>query len=173
VGDGIVPGKSKTIEWNIAEELVTYRGQISFRLKGEVTATALSFQLPAANSTIRTGKVAGIEWKGGNKTAQVKLELLQGGRVIRSIHEGSNSGKYAWSVPKDLEKGTYNLRISAASENVVSGPVVVKSPLPLWVKLSPVVVAGVVVVLILTKPTDPTGPQDSVDDDLPNAPRPN
>lgn len=172
VGDNITSGKAKTIEWHVAEELVTFRGQITFRLRGEIMAVALSLQSPAANSTIRTGKKTDIKWSGGSKSASVKLELMQDGKVVNTINEGSNVGIYSWSVPKDMQKGAYNLRISTGSESMVSGPVVVKSPWPLWVKLSPIVVAGVVVFLLL--PDDPETPDPPVvDPDLPSAPRPN
>lgn len=169
VGEGVTSGKAKTIEWNITEEVVTYRGQITFRLRGEVMAAALSLKSPAANSTIKTGKSTEINWTGGNKNATVRVELMQKGAVVKLINEGANNGVYTWNVPKDIAKGTYELKISGGGETVLSGPVTVRSPLPLWVKLSPAVVAGVVVFLILTDP----GPTETTDPDLPNAPRPN
>lgn len=166
VGEGVTAGKAKTIEWNIAEEVVTFKGQITFRLRGEVMAAALSLKSPAANSSIKTGKSTEIKWTGGNKNGSVRLELLQNGAVVKAINEGANGGAYAWNVPKDLAKGTYELKISSGGQTASSGPVTVKSPLPLWVKLSPIVVAGVIVVLLLPKDTPPPDP------DLPNAPRP-
>jgi hypothetical protein len=171
VGDGITAGKAKTIEWHVADELTSFRGQITFKLKGEVMAAPLMLQSPAANGTMRTGKKFDIKWTGGRKTEQVKLELLQDGKVFKTVGEGANTGTFSWTVPKDIAKGTYTVRATSGSESVTSGSVVVKSPLPLWVKLSPIVVAGILVFILL--PDDPEPPPVTPDTDLPNAPRPN
>ncbi len=166
VGDGLTAGKSKVIEWRVGEELVSYAGQIVFRLKGEVMAGPLTLQSPAANSVVKLGKTKEIRWSGGKPSATTRIDLLQEGRVIRSVHEGTNTGAFAWKVPKDVAKGKYDLRITAGSESAQTIPVEIKSGLPLWMIIAPVAVIGGVAVFFLL-PDKPTG-----EGDLPDAPNP-
>lgn len=168
VGPNVKAGKAKTIQWSIVEELVNFKGQITFRVRGEVVVPPLSIQSPGANATVKNGKTTEVKWTGGRKTANVKIELLQNGAVTNSITDAANTGSYSWVVPKDLAKGTYSLRLSSGTESATAGPVIVKAPLPLWAKLAPIAVAGVVaVVILLDKPIVPPPSTD-----LPDAPRP-
>jgi hypothetical protein len=167
VGDGLTAGKSKVIEWRVGEELVTYTGQIVFRLKGEIMAGPLTLQSPAANSVVKLGKMKEIKWSGGKQSATTRIDLLQDGRVIRSIHEGTNTGAFAWKVPKDVAKGKYDLRITAGQETAQTIPLEIKSGLPLWMIIAPIAVVGGVAVFFLL-PDKETPP--ASESDLPNAP---
>jgi pimeloyl-ACP methyl ester carboxylesterase len=60
-----------------------------------------------------------INWTwGGPIGARVKIELLKGGSVNRTITaDYSNSGSYTWQVPDDQALGTdYRMRVSSASD---------------------------------------------------------
>jgi hypothetical protein len=167
VGEGLTAGKSKIIEWRVGEELVTYVGQVVFRLKGDVMAGPLKLQSPSANSAVKLGKTKEIKWTGGKPSATTRIDLLQEGRVIRSIHEGTNTGTFAWTVPKDVAKGKYDLRLTAGSETAQTIPLEIKKALPLWMVLAPIaVVGGVAVIFLLPDKQPPTS------GDLPDAPNP-
>jgi hypothetical protein len=171
VGEGQVAGRAKVVEWRIGEELVTYVGQITFRLRGEVMAAGLRLQSPSANSVVKIGKKKEITWTGGKANQSVRIELLQDGRVVNVINESASNGSFVWNVPKDIQKGNYQIRLLSGSENTSPQAVQLKAGLPLWVKLSPILLAGVAVILFL--PDDPVEPPPPPEADLPNAPRPN
>jgi hypothetical protein len=165
VGEGLAPGKDKVIDWRVGDELVSFAGQVVFRLKGELLAGPLSLQ--PHSGPLKAGKNTTITWVGGNPSSSTRLELLQNGTVIKSIHEGSNSGSFIWKVPKDVKKGSYQLRISSGNETPPVVPVEVKAGMPLWMKLAPVGVAAIVAVIIFLPDGGGGG-----DDDLPDAPIP-
>jgi hypothetical protein len=171
VGEGQTAGKAKTIEWRVGEDLVTFTGQIVFRLRGEVMAGPLSIQSPTLNSSLKLGKQKEIKWTGGQPTQQVRIELVKDGNVVRSINNSNNTGIYLWTVPKDIEKGNYAIRISSGSDSASTVPIEIKKGLPLWAILAPIAVIGGVVVYLMLPPKEPVDNTPPLDD-LPDAPAP-
>jgi hypothetical protein len=172
VGQNVSGGFNKQVQWNATADLGTFNGDITFRLRGEVVGAAYTITNPAGGRTLRTGKSATITWKGGLTAQQVKLDLVQNGTVVNSITTGTaNSGEFVWQVPSDIPKGNYNLRLVGGSQTTQSSTFRIAKKIPLWLKLSPLVVAGVLIaVLAKDKPTTPG--TETGDDDLPNAPDP-
>jgi hypothetical protein len=171
VGKGVAAGTNKRIEWDIAQELISYQGNITFKIRGEVIPLPLAIKTPAAGATVRLGKSKPITWSGGRQGQSIRIELMKDGAVAQSIGETTNTGAYQWSVPKDLAKGNYQIRLTGGNETLNSETFNVKKKIPIWMIAAPVIVVGVVVA-ILAKPKASPGP-DTETDKLPDAPAPN
>lgn len=170
VGKNVKPGNGKRIEWNASAELTSaYKGELTFRIKAEPIAITLAFKSPAAGGSVKKGKQAQVQWEGGSSD-NVRIELYKGNERVSTIGETRNSGQYTWSVPKDLEKGSYTLKVTSGKENATSGVFLVKSKPPvLIIAGSALVVGGLIAILGGGGGgKEPT----SVDADLPAAPVP-
>jgi hypothetical protein len=172
VGPNVSGGLNRQVQWNAAAELGTFNGDVTFRLRGELIVVPYSFVAPAEGGSVRRGKEAQIKWNGGAAGQQVKLDVIQNGSVVNTIAAGtSNTGEFVWQVPSDMQKGAYNVRLTAGTQTIQSGTFKVKAKIPLLLKVSPLIVAGIIIIVLpKDKPTTPgTGSEDS---DLPDAPGP-
>lgn len=168
VGSGIKAGPVKRIEWDLPAEIGTFKGQISFKIRGSVIAPDLAITSPKGGK-LTIGSTATIQWSGGTPGQQLNVSLLKEGAVVKSVGSVNNTGMYRWSIPSDIEKGEYQLQVSGGSQSATSEKFLIKSKLPLWVKLSPIAVGAVVAILLLGG-DDP--PPTGSSDDLPTAPGP-
>jgi hypothetical protein len=166
VGKGVTAGPGKRIEWDVNQELVTYQGNITFKIRGEVIALPLSINTP---SSARQGKTTTITWSGGKRDQKVHIDLVKDGTVAQSIGDTNNTGTYKWSVPKDIAKGSYQLRLTSGNETVNSQSFSLNKKIPLWIIAAPVVVVGVIVAVLVSKPKSNSGGGDGP---LPDAPTP-
>jgi hypothetical protein len=148
--------------WDVKTELVTYRGDISFRVKGTPLLAPLVLSKPSAGGSVRRGKTATIQWKGGSPNQTVSLELFQGNQRVESLGQVSNSGAFNWSVPAKFQKGKYTLKLNTGTQTT-QADFSVKAKVPLMLKVLPVVAVGAAVALLGGDP-----PQE--EDDLPGAP---
>jgi hypothetical protein len=167
IGKNVSGGTTKRIEWDAAAELGAFSGQITFRIKGDPVPVAWAFKNPADGSSVRRGKSSTIQWEGGLKNQTVRLELLKDSKQVLAVGEMTNSGEYIWAVPKDLKTGEYTVKLSAGQESAQSAPFRVKAKVPLILKVTPLVVAGLVIILWPENPPPPPPTQD-----LPAAPGP-
>ena len=142
VGTNISIGVGKEIEWDAAEELGTYKGEIDFKVVGEPEALPFAFTTQKEGSSVRRGKKTVVQWEGGLADQQVQLELFQAGQRVQALTESKNNGSYSWQLPSDMNKGSYSLKLSAGQETVQSGVFTVKSKIPLGVKLLPILLIG-------------------------------
>jgi hypothetical protein len=166
VGKSIKPGSGKKIEWNAKDELGTYKGEITFKVKGEVVVPMLSFKNPVKGSSVRRGKNIVLQWEGGNTLQNVRLELYKGNEKLISLPEMKNNGSYQWSVPKDLTPGgDYSIKMASGQQNIASENFTVKRKVPFLLKVAPVLVVGGLLAVLLKPPS----PNNS---DLPVAPGP-
>lgn len=171
VGNNVNAGTNRQVQWNAAVELGPYSGDIVFRLRGAPIAIPFSFTEPAS---VRRGKSTVVKWRGGLPGQQVKLEVIQNGTVVNSITTGTNNtGEFNWQVPSDLAKGNYNLRITGGSETSQSNLIKVKSKMPVFLIVAPVVVVGVLIAVLAKKdPTNDPGGGATPTENLPDAPGP-
>ena len=170
VGQGIIPGRGKKIEWDAAADLGKYNGQITFKIKGEAMIMPFVFKNPSTG-TVRRGKDVSVQWEGGRMDQTVQLELYKDGQRVKSVAETKNNGQYVWHLPSDMEKGSYFLKLHAGQETAQSKAFDVKARTPLIVKALPIaVIAGVVVAL--SGGGDDDGDPVTGGSDLPAAPSP-
>lgn len=169
VGPSVKAGSKKTVAWNVADELTSYRGDITFELRGKLVVMRFSFRSPVLGANVRRGKKTEVEWLGGTPMQEVQLSLYQGERFVGEVAKTLNGGKYEWRVPSDIEKGDgYFLRLSAGGEMVESGRFRVKSKVPAFLKLSPLLVVGGALLFMSPDPAPDPGSEE-----LPRAPDPN
>ena len=110
---GDIEGSNKTysVEWDAKKELVTYSGQIQLELRGEVTYTPVHSEDMALK--VKRNKSSTLHWTGGNSRDQIKIDLMRHNVVQKQLASGSNSGRYNWTVDRDISKGTgYQLRLT-------------------------------------------------------------
>lgn len=169
VGPAVKAGAKKTVAWNVADELTSYRGDITFELRGKLVVMRFSFRSPVVGASVRRGKKTEIEWLGGTPMQEVQLSLYQGDRFVGEVAKTLNAGKYEWRIPSDLDKGEgYFLRLSAGGEMVESGTFRIKAKVPAFLKLSPLLVAGGALLFLSPDPSPQPGREE-----LPVAPDPN
>ncbi len=142
VGANIAVGTGKEIEWDPAEELGNYKGDIDFRVVGELIAMPIVFITPTEGGSVRRGKKTMVQWEGGMPDQDVQLELFQNSQRLQSLTGSKNTGSYNWQLPSDMKKGSYTLNLIVGNETVQSGVFMVKSKIPLGVKLLPVLLLG-------------------------------
>lgn len=165
VGKNIRAGLGKRITWDAAAELVTYSGQITFKVKGEMNALPFLIKNPTQNGKATRGKKLNVAWEGGRPDQNVRLQVFKGTDAVADLGESKNTGQYTWSIPKDFSKGTYSIKLSAGQETKQSGFFTVKSKSLVMIIVLPVVAVGVVVAVLAGG-----GEKSSL---LPQAPDPN
>lgn len=170
VGNNVSPGISNTIVWDAKAELGVYEGTLTFRVRAEPIPLPFEFVAPTAGSAFRRGKSATFTWEGGLPNQEVQLEVLKGTEVALHLPSKKNSGSFVWDIPRDFAKGAdYRFQLVSNGNSISSEPFMIKSKIPLLVKIAPVLVVGGVLYLIL-KPKDKTPNQEQTLSDLPPAP---
>lgn len=148
VGHSVKAGVSKKIEWDVQGELKNFTGDITLDVRAEVVLAWLFLEPKSGTGKVRRGKDFEILWQGGASTDNVKLEYIFDGKT-NTIGESKNTGMFTWKVPSDLPKGKgYELRLTS-SGNSTTENFLVKSKLPLWIKVAPVLVVGGVLAVLL------------------------
>ncbi len=143
VGNKILPGTTKQIEWDAKTELKNFKGELTFEIWVDVVST---FAFKNTVKDGKKGKTLLVDWKGGAKNRDVKIELLKAGVVQNTLASVSNTGVYVWDIPKKQKSGKdYQLRLVNGKDEVKSETFSIKPKIPLLVKILPLVAAGVVV----------------------------
>jgi hypothetical protein len=178
VGDNILSGKDKRIEWNAKNEIRDFKGDLSFEVHADliapIVAPATTLATPTqfifrALPSVKRGGTLPIYWSGGSSPENVKLELLKKGVAKQTVMNAENIGKYVWSVPPDSKPGTYQLRATSASGTGVSPYFSIRHRIPTLLKALPVVIIVGILALSGSKGGSPTTPTPS---DLPPPPNP-
>lgn len=165
VGKNIKPGTGKRIEWDALAELGTFKGEITFRVKGEPVYKNISFINPNSGVALRRGKTSTLKWEGGNPNQNIRIDLYKGDQRIAAVGETKNNGQYRWKLPGDLEKGNdYLLKATSGSHPAQSQQFRIRSKVPMFLKIAPLAAVGAVIALW---PRDPDKPNN-----LPAPPEP-
>jgi hypothetical protein len=152
VGTNVKPGTNKSVEWRVEDELKSYKGIVTFELRGKQNILKLNFKNPVAGKSVRRGKRMNIAWGGGLTSEDVRINLYQGDIMIAPVTEVRNMGEYTWVLPKSTKKGGgYYLKMTSAktNESVISGQFKVKSKTPMLVKILPFIAIGAAVPFVL------------------------
>ena len=145
VGGGQAEGKGKRIEWDAKSELGNYKGELSFEVRAEVIA---AFALKHEVISAKRGKSVQLDWRGGSKNQEVKIELLKEGAVQGVVGTVGNKGTYNWTITSSEKTGAgFQLRFVNGKETVTTQPFSIKHKIPLVVKVLPFVAVGVIVAL--------------------------
>jgi len=172
VGNGIKPGSGKKAEWDAQGELRNYIGDLTFEVRGEIVL-GWRVKTPSSASGVRRGKTSLVTWQGGSSSDNVRIELVNGGKTT-TLAETKNTGSFSWSAPADLKTGgDYQLRLVSGGQITTSENFVVKSKIPLLLKLSPILLVGGAVAALGGGGGDKGGGGAPEADDLPKPPDPN
>jgi hypothetical protein len=142
----VKPGSSKHVEWRVEEELKTYKGDVTFEIRGKQNVLRFQFKSPTLGKSVRKGKRLNIEWAGGIATEEVRISLHQGDLMVAPVTEIRNTGGYIWQLPKDVKKGKgYYLKMTSTTSNetISSQLFNVKRKTPAFIKILPILaIAG-------------------------------
>ncbi|MDZ4715313.1 MAG: Ser-Thr-rich GPI-anchored membrane family protein [Cytophagales bacterium] len=145
VGKGLGVGKGKQIEWDAKNEIGTYRGNLTFEIHAEVIA---AFALRHEVISVKRGKSINLDWQGGSKNQDVKIELVKPGGSSEVVGTSANKGSYQWAVPARQKTGSgYQLRLVNGKETILTTPFTIKHKIPTLVKVIPFAVIGAVIAL--------------------------
>jgi len=156
VGAEVMAGFDKRITWDITKELGTFRGNISFQLRGRVYVPFVKLKDMDNNRVFKRGKNYPLNWTSGNLSGQVNIELFnKSGERIWGENNVPNVGKFDWYVQGNIRKGNdYRLKFSNAKDRndvVYSQPITIKARLPLLVKAGAIAVLAAAVEMIATR----------------------
>ncbi|HMJ67500.1 MAG TPA: Ser-Thr-rich GPI-anchored membrane family protein [Cyclobacteriaceae bacterium] len=151
----VTAGTGKRIEWNAKAEMVEYSGDITFELRADPVALPLNVKTPPG---VKKGKSTTISYDGIAPNESVKLELVKGGVVVNQIGVTNDPGKYVWTVPSDVAKGSdYQVRLTTGGRVANSGSFKVKSKTSPLVYIIPGVVVVGAIVFLVTRDKDNGG----------------
>ncbi len=174
VGLSLAGGVNKEIIWSATEELGTFNGELSFKIRVEIIPLPFIFKNPVSITKARHGKMIPVTWEGGIGGQDIELQLLKNGQPISTAIKATNSAVYNWRVPKTLGKGEdFTFKITDGEREGTTEKFTIKPKPPIWLILSPIVVGGVIIPLLGggdegSGQTNTTG-----DEKLPAAPNPN
>ena len=146
VGKNLQGGAAKRIEWDAKLELGDFKGQLTFEVHATVMAP-LAFVSMA--SSVKRGTVLGLTWRGGDKSNDVKIELMKGGQTLNTLTTTHNSGSFSWDIPPHLKPGEdYQLRMTNGKEMATSSDFTIRRKIPLVFKAAAPAILLVAVILI-------------------------
>lgn len=150
VGDEIKPGTGKKIEWNIFEELGSYKGDLELEIRGKVFVPFVKIQSFGTKQALKRGKAYDMIWRPGN-TNPLHIEVFKGSQRMQGELNLPNNGKYTVNLGPHLKPGGgYRVKITDSKRTddfVYSDEFVVKRKVPLLLKAIPILGAGAFVAL--------------------------
>ncbi len=150
VGDEIKPGVGKKIEWNIFEELTSYKGDLELEIRGKVFVPFVKIQSFATSHSLKRGKSYDMIWRPGN-TNPLHIEVFKGSQRMQGELNLPNNGKYTVNLGPHLKPGRgYKIKITDSKRTddfVYTNEFVVKRKVPLLLKVIPILGAGAFVAM--------------------------
>lgn len=164
IGEHVKPGH-KTITWEAKKELITFKGELTFEIRA--TPTPLTLISPGTDYKVKRSKTLDVQWLGGKRNETITISLLKDNSVVQNIGTTENVKKYAWTVPKKIKTGVYQVRLNGTTTSVVSEPFKIKPKTNTLVKILPVAIIAAVIL------TTSGGSETSGNNDLPKPINPN
>lgn len=159
VGTEVKPGMDKKIVWDITKELGSYKGDMTFEVRGRIYVPFVKLNELEAGKIFKRGKSYPLTWTSGNLSGQVNIELYKGTTRISGDNNQPNVGKFDWSVPGNAKSGNdYQLRFTNTKDRndvVYSQPITIKPKIPLAVKALGVVAVGGLIFILSSNKTTP------------------
>jgi len=174
VGDRVTAGFKKLITWAAKSELINYKGDLEFEIRAEPIPGILPYEFtaPLSGSAVRRTKEIRVQWTGGEPEENVQLQLIQNNQVRTVVGNMPNTSEFVWKIPSSIDKGVYQILLTAQSGMATSKPFKIKSKTSGFVKILPIAAAGVVIYLLSSSATD-TSVNNPGSNFLPTPPDPN
>ncbi len=146
VGTEVKPGQDRKIMWDITKELGSYKGNISFEVRGRVYVPFVKLKDFGEGLVFKRGSDHPVVWTSGNLSGQINIELYKGDVRVSGDNNQPNVGKFDWLVPASAKKGNdYRLKFTNTKDRndvVYSAPFTIKPKIPLVVKVLGVALVG-------------------------------
>lgn len=146
VGLEVKPGESKKIEWNILQELGSYKGNLMLEVRARVFVPVVKLTSFDLNKKYKRGKTYPLLWSSGNMGGQIDIDLFEGKNRVGSDRNIPNTGKYEWHLPGSVKPGSnYYLRFTNTrnrDEYIVTGPFRIVPRTPFVVKAGMLLLIG-------------------------------
>lgn len=158
VGSEVAAGIDKRITWDITKELGSFKGNISFQLRGRVYVPFVKIKNIDEGQVFKRGKNYPLNWTSGNLSGQVNIELFnKAGERIWGENNVPNVGKFDWYVQGNIKKDNdYRIKFSNSKDRndvVYSPPLTIKPRIPLLVKVVGIAVLAVAVEIVSSRAT--------------------
>lgn len=178
VGTDVRPGADRKITWDITKELGSFKGNLSFEVRGRIFVPFVKLTEFETGKVFKRGNNYPITWTSGNVGGQINIELINGRQErVQGDQNIPNSGRYDFDIPTSVKAGSdYRLRFTNAkdrNEVQYSNPFTIKPKLPLALKVAAVaVVGGGIFLLTGSKSDSPAVVPETAIDDFPGIPKP-
>lgn len=138
VGNEVKPGAQKKIEWNMAQELGTYKGTLSIEVRAGVFVPIVKLSGFNPNLKYKRGKTYPILWTSGNNGGQIDIDLFDAQDRVHSDRNIPNTGKYEYAIPSSVKTGSdYRLKFTNTrnrDEYIFSPPFRIVPKIPFAIK---------------------------------------
>lgn len=156
VGAEVNGGFDRKIVWDITKELGSFKGDISFELRGRVYVPFVKIKDITEGQVFKHGKNYPLNWTSGNLSGQVNIELFNSSdERIWGENNVPNVGKFDWYIPGSAKKGkNYKIKFTNAKDRndvVYSAPFTIKPKIPLVAKIAGLAVLAVGVEVVLSQ----------------------
>jgi hypothetical protein len=172
VGTEVKPGRTKSIVWDVTNELPAFKGNLTFEIRGRVYIPFAKLSDSETAKVYKRGKNYPLNWTSGNLSGQVNIELYKGQDRILAENNVPNVGKYDWHIPGSTKKGAdYRLKFTNSKDRndvVYSKEFTIKPKVPFLIKVLGVAVVGGAI--IAASGGDSGGPETPVEEPLPGNP---
>ena len=174
LGENVMPGKAKRIEWEVKNSLpADFDSDITLKVKAsKVRAPVAKLVInPLSKGAYKKGQTVDLQWQGGRPTDKINIELYKDNDLQNKLAENvSNNQSYKWAVPKALKGKGYSIHISTATDQSNSQSFTIKPKMPILLIIAPVVVLGGAIAFLggSKSPKDPP----IVSEDLPGPAKP-
>ncbi len=146
VGMDIKPGADKKITWDIIAELGAFKGNLIFKIIGNVQAPFVNLAEFKEGLVFKRGRNYPITWASGNKDGKVNIELYKNKELVWSIENLPNNGKYDWAIPEKAKSSKhYRLKFTNAvdpNDFLFTSSFTIKPRTPMILKAGAVLVLG-------------------------------
>lgn len=126
---GVATGK---YVWTLPKTLTSGSYQVQIFSANGATAISGAFTVigeqsleitgPTSSSLIRTKTKTCITWSHTGYINKINLQLIANGKVVQTIgtNISANMGIYTWSVPANLQSGSYQIKITNTANSAVT-----------------------------------------------------
>jgi len=140
VGTEVKAGVDKKITWDITKELPSFKGNLTFEVRGRVFISYVKLTSFSEGLVFKRGKNTPLNWTSGNLSGQVNIELFKSQERIPVENNAPNSGRYDWHIPGNLKKGSdYKLRFTNSKDRddfIESPSFSIKPKVPVALKIA-------------------------------------
>jgi hypothetical protein len=113
VGSEVKPGKDRSIEWNIVQEIGNYSGDIAIEVRARVFVPFVKITGLKEGTVYKRGRSYPLLWTSGNMGGQVDIELYNGQSRVGGDRNVPNTGKYEYAIPGSVKPGKdYKLKFT-------------------------------------------------------------